>query len=257
MILAGAVRVHVFLRTFFLQSGWNYDRMQHLGFAFAMLPALRQIHAGSEPLKGAVQRHLEYFNTHPYLAPTLIGASIPLEAEVQRGTRRPDEVTSFKNGIMGSYGAIGDSFFWAALKPFGGVVAVALILAGAGGFGPLVFVLGFDAVALAVRAYGFFVGAALGPMVVAKLARLDFMRATRRIKLAAAAVAGLTVALWAGWFTRSGPALPFPEEWPAAAVAFPLAVVLAGAARRGVSAAGAAGALAAAAAAFAAWKGVG
>ena len=257
MILSGVVRVHVFLRTFLVQSGWNYDRMQHLGFAFAMLPALRHIHTGSEPLKAAAQRHLEYFNTHPYLAPTLIGASIPLEQEVSRGARRPDEVTLFKNGIMGSYGAIGDSFFWAALKPLGGVVAVALILSGAGGFGPLVFVVGYDAIALAVRAYGFFVGAALGPIVVAKLARLDFMGATRRIKIAAAAIAGLTVALWAGWFGRSGPRLPLPDEWPLAAIAFPIAVALAGTARRGLSAAGAAGALAAAAAAFGAWKGVG
>lgn len=256
MSLTAPVRMHVFLRSFLVQAGWNYDRMQHLGFAFAMLPALRRIHTG-EALKAAAQRHLEYFNTHPYLAPALIGASIPLEIEVSRAMRRPDEVTSFKNGIMGSYGAIGDSFFWAALRPLGAVIAIALILVGMGAFGPLVFVLGYDAIALAVRAFGFFKGAALGPIVVAKLARLDFMGATRRIKLASATVAGLTAALWAGWFERSGPAVQLPEEWPVAVIAFPLVVVLAGSARRGVSPAGAAAVLAAGVAVFGAWKGIG
>jgi mannose PTS system EIID component len=256
MSLSAPVRAHVFLRTFLLQAGWNYDRMQHLGFAFAMLPALRRIHKG-EPLKAAAQRHLEYFNTHPYLAPALIGASIPLEIEVASATRRPDEVTSFKNGIMGSYGAIGDSFFWAALRPFGAVVAIALILVGFGAFGPLAFVLGYDAIALAVRAFGFFQGAALGPIVVAKLARLDFMGATRRIKLASAALAGLTAALWSGWYERGGPEVELPEGWPLAVIAFPLVVVLAGSARRGFSPAGAAAVLAAGVAAFGAWKGIG
>lgn len=255
MTLSTSTRIRVFLRTFLLQAGWNYDRMQHLGFAFALLPALRRIHKPGEPLVSAVRRHLEYFNTHPYMGAALIGASIPLEEQVSRGERRPDEVTSFKNGIMGSYGAIGDSFFWAALKPLGGVAAVALILAGAGGFGPLAFVLGYDTVALSVRGYGFFKGATLGPLVVARLARLDFMGATRRIKIAAAALAGMTAALWAGWFERTGPDLNLPEGWPAAAVAFPICVLLAGTARRGLSPASAAGTLAAAAAGVMAWRG--
>lgn len=257
MTVGTSTRVRVFLRAFLLQAGWNYDRMQHLGFAFALLPALRRIHAPGAALNAAVSRHLEYFNTHPYMAAALIGASIPLEVQVARGERRPDEVTSFKNGIMGSYGAIGDSFFWAALKPLGAVAAVALILAGAGAFGPLAFVLGYDSVALTVRSYAFFKGAVMGPIVVARLARLDFMGATRRIKIAAAALAGLTVALWGGWFERSGPAMPLPEGWPVAAIAFPIAVLLAGTARRGLSPAGAASTLAAAAAGAVAWKGWG
>lgn len=255
MSLGMSARVRVFLRSFLLQAGWNYDRMQNLGFAFALLPALRRIHEKGEALDAAVKRHLEYFNTHPYMAAALIGATIPLEAQVARGERRPDEVTSFKNGIMGSYGAIGDSFFWAALRPLGGVAAIALVLAGAGGFGPLAFVLGYDSVALSVRGYGFFKGSALGPIVVAKLARLDFMGATRRIKIASATLAGLTAALWAGWFERSGPELPIPDGWPAAAIAFPMSVLLAGTARRGLSPASAAGTLAAAVAGVVAWRG--
>lgn len=251
-------RVHAFLRTFLLQAVWNYDRMQNVGFAFSMKPALARLHArGTAPMREAVARHLEYFNTHPYMATALVGASVSLEEAVARGERRADEVTSFKNGIMGSYGAIGDSFFWAALRPLGGVVAVALVLGGAGGLGPVVFVLGFDVIALAVRSWGFFGGVAFGPLIVAKLARLDFARSTRRLKMAAAAVAGLSTALWSAWFMSEAPASPLPAGWPLAALAFPVVIVLAGTARRGVSPAGAAGALAAFTAAAGAWKGWG
>ena len=251
-------RVHAFLRTFLLQAVWNYDRMQNVGFAFSMKPALVRLHArDAAPMREAVTRHLEYFNTHPYMATALVGASVSLEEQVARGERRPDEVTSFKNGIMGSYGAIGDSFFWAALKPFGAVIAVALVLTGAGASGPAIFVAGYGLVALAVRTFGFFGGVASGPMIVATLARLDFAGATRRLKMAAAAIAGLSAALWSAWFAADGPGLPLPAEWPLAALAFPTAIGLAGAARRGVSPAGAAGALAALLAAAGAWKGWG
>lgn len=228
-MISSAARTRAFLRTFLLQAGWNYDRMQHLGVAWSMLPALRQIHAPGEARTGAVRRHLEYFNTHPYLAPALLGAAVRLEEDVAAGVRRADEVTSFKAGIMGSYGAIGDSFFWAALRPFGAAVAVALVLLGAGVWGPVVFVAGFDAIALAVRTYGFFAGLQLGPPVVARLARLDFAGATRRVKIGASILAGLVAALWV-----QGQPSPIAGT-QGAVLAFPVLVLIAGAVRRGVS----------------------
>lgn len=246
-------KLNGYLRSYFLQAGWNYDRMQHLGFALAVLPGLRRIYAGNPAaLMSATTRHLEYFNTHPYLAPTLIGAALHLEQEVAANRRRPDEVTSFKNSIMGSYGAIGDSFFWAALRPFGAVVAVAMMLLGAGGWGPAAFVIGFDLLAFALRTWGFFAGVRLGPPVVARLAQVDFSSATRVVKIASAVVAGLVAALYAYGLPAPAPAglAPF-LTWQV--LAFPLVVVLAGTARRGVSPAAAAVVLAAGAAA---WKGL-
>lgn len=246
-------KLNGYLRSYFLQAGWNYDRMQHLGFALAVLPGLRRIYAGDPAgLKSATTRHLEYFNTHSYLAPTLIGAALNLEQEVAAHRRRPDEVTSFKNSIMGSYGAIGDSFFWAALRPFGAVMAVAMILLGAGGWGPAAFVIGFDLLAFAIRTWGFFAGVRLGPPVVARMARVDFSSATRVVKIASAVVAGLVVALWAHGLPAPAADGPVPFlTWQV--LAFPLVVVVAGTARRGVSPAAAAAVLAAGAAA---WKGL-
>jgi len=56
----------VWLRQFLLQGCWNYEGMQNVGFAYAILPALREFYSNrpEEGLK-AVKRHLEFFNTQP------------------------------------------------------------------------------------------------------------------------------------------------------------------------------------------------
>ena len=241
-----AGRFRSFARSWLLQAGWNYDRMQHLGFAFAMMPSLARIFPRPAERGLAVRRHLEYFNTHPFMGAALVGASVRLEEEVAAGRARPDEVVSFKTGIMGSYGAIGDAFFWAAARPLGAVIAVILSLLGAGAWGPAAFVLLYDAIAIPVRAYGFFAGTTIGPMVVAKLARIPFATLTRSFKIASAALSGMAAALWAWhWPGLSRPA--------SEAAAFVLLVAVAGSARRGVAPAGLAMLLAAAAALSRIW----
>ncbi len=38
----------VFMGSFFIQSAWNFERLQGLGFASAISPALSEIFAGNE-----------------------------------------------------------------------------------------------------------------------------------------------------------------------------------------------------------------
>ncbi len=112
------VRRKVWLRQFLLQGCWNYEGMQNLGFAYSILPALRDRYAGRpEEFSRALKRHLEYFNTHPAMAAVILGAAIRLEEGVAEGKADPRAVGTFKVGLMGSLGAIGDSYFWGALKP--------------------------------------------------------------------------------------------------------------------------------------------
>ena len=76
-------RVRTFLRHFLLQAGWNYDRMQHLGVASTMLPELRRIHRTPEALQAAALRHLDYFNTQPFMAaPDAATSSSTIDASV-------------------------------------------------------------------------------------------------------------------------------------------------------------------------------
>ena len=121
------VRRKVWLRQFLLQGCWNYEGMQNVGFAYSILPALRDRY-GSRPeeFSRALKRHLEFFNTHPAMAAVILGAAIRLEERVAAGEEDPRAVGTFKVGLMGSLGAIGDSYFWGALKPMASVAGAIL-----------------------------------------------------------------------------------------------------------------------------------
>ena len=119
----------IWLRQFLLQGCWNYEGMQNVGFAYCMLPALREQYKGRpEELIRALKRHLEFFNTHPAMAGVVLGASVRLEERVAEGEADPRAIGTFKVGLMGSLGAIGDSYFWGALKPMAAAAGAILSL---------------------------------------------------------------------------------------------------------------------------------
>ncbi|HLN90222.1 MAG TPA: PTS system mannose/fructose/sorbose family transporter subunit IID, partial [Patescibacteria group bacterium] len=127
--LAMRSRSAVWRRQFLLQGCWNYEGMQNVGFAYAILPALRDFYANrpEEALK-AVKRHLEFFNTQPAMGALILGATVRLEERVAAGEADPRSIGTFKVGLMGSLGAIGDSFFWGALRPMASVAGALLAL---------------------------------------------------------------------------------------------------------------------------------
>ena len=74
--------------------------------------------------------HLEYFNTQPYLASFILGAVVRLEEDRATGRKAIEDVTGLKAALMAPLGALGDTFFWGALKPFASAVTVALLMTG-------------------------------------------------------------------------------------------------------------------------------
>ncbi|TMV95398.1 PTS mannose/fructose/sorbose transporter family subunit IID, partial [Salmonella enterica subsp. enterica serovar Typhimurium] len=74
----------VFWRSFALQGSWSYERQRHMGYAFAMSPALKRIYQAHAELGRALQRHLVLFNTTPHLSTFVFGLSIAMEEENQR-----------------------------------------------------------------------------------------------------------------------------------------------------------------------------
>ena len=121
------VRRTVWFRQFLLQGCWNYEGMQNVGFAYSILPVLRDRYGNRpEEFSRALKRHLEFFNTHPAMAAVILGAAIRLEERVAAGEEDPRAVGTFKVGLMGSLGAIGDSYFWGALKPMASVTGAIL-----------------------------------------------------------------------------------------------------------------------------------
>lgn len=182
-------------RTFFIQAAWNFERMQNLGFLYVMMPILRQITSGPG-FDEAVRRHVQFFNTHPYFASTIVGATAKLEEDAAHADGAAlRNMSALKVGLMGSLGAIGDSLFWAALRPLSAWIAVFAAALGHPGLGVGLFLILYNVPHLAVRFVGAAIGYAAGLDVVRQLRRVDFPHMAQRLKGASVAAAFATLPL--------------------------------------------------------------
>ena len=103
---------------------------------------------------------------------------------------------------MGPMAAIGDSFFWASLKPFGAALAVAGILSDVA-WAPLVFLLLYNLFHLVVRSYGLFAGYRSAEHIIERLERLELVRLADRLHVVVGVFIGASGALLADRAMRS------------------------------------------------------
>lgn len=197
------VLLRVLWRSFFFLAVANYQRMQNVGFGYAMLPALRRLYRG-DALRAAMARHLQFFNSHPYMAGLVLGAAIRIEEDIARGDCTPERVTRFKTQMMGPLAAIGDSFFWTSLRPLGATIAIAGVLSGLL-WAPLAFLLIYNLCHFAVRAYGLFAGYARAEQIVIDVNKLGLVRLADWAHVATGALLGAIGAQYADIARRARP----------------------------------------------------
>lgn len=103
------IRNKVLLRWIFTSSvSSNYEKMQALAYCYAVLPFLKFTYRNDpDELQKAVKRHLQFFNTNPWVAPYIFGLNIAIE-EKQKN-EASDAVSSIKSGLMGPLAGLGDS----------------------------------------------------------------------------------------------------------------------------------------------------
>src|SRR5438067_1833002 len=169
--------LRVFFRSLFIQAAWNPRGMQNLGFASAMAPALAHLHPDRKARIAAARRHLELFNCHPYAAAAIVGGAVRLEEEVASGTATPQDVSSFKSSLASPFAALGDGFFWLALRPAAALLA-ALAWPYAGLYCVALFLAVYDSIHLAVRIWLFAAGYQKGPAIIEILSRAHIPAAT-------------------------------------------------------------------------------
>lgn len=117
--------LRVFLRSFFLQSIWNYQGLLSVGFELCLLPIVKRLYPNEQPRKEFLQRHLKFFNAHPYLASYALGVSIRLEEEIAAGSQEGcHQVERVKDLLITTLGAKGDQLFWLTIRPYSLVVGV-------------------------------------------------------------------------------------------------------------------------------------
>ncbi|MEW6556341.1 MAG: PTS system mannose/fructose/sorbose family transporter subunit IID [Elusimicrobiota bacterium] len=119
--------IKTFFRSLLLQAVWNFERMQNVGFLYSILPCLKDIYkADKNQLKNSVLRHFEFFNTHPYIANTIMAIIISLENEKNIDDNlKSQHIKSLKLHLGGPLAAVGDTLFWARVRPLCALIAIA------------------------------------------------------------------------------------------------------------------------------------
>ena len=146
-------RRKVWWRSQFLQGSWNYERMQNLGWAYSLIPAIKKLYTTKEEQAAALERHLEFFNTHPYVAAPIMGVTLALEEERANGIEIDDAaIQGVKIGMMGPLAGIGDPVFWFTVRPILGALGASLAASG-NLVGPLLFFFGWNAIRMAFLWY--------------------------------------------------------------------------------------------------------
>ena len=158
----GKTLARVFWRCLFLQAAWNRRGMQNLGFAYAIDPALRAL-TRRGPARGGARA--------PPAASSTATRTWRRRSWAERFTTRrrwppgPSpgrQPLQYKQTLQGPLAAIGDGFFWTALRPFFGAVAA---------LGALL--LGWPAIVLTIAVYN-----AIHLALRVRLFRAGYERAT-------------------------------------------------------------------------------
>jgi mannose/fructose/sorbose-specific phosphotransferase system IID component len=184
-----------FLRSLCLQGAFNYERMQTVGFAFAMVPALKRLYPEKEKLSAALKRHLTFFNTCAPFVNFILGTSIALEEQNTMDENfDPDTVNAVKAALMGPLAGIGDSFFWGTFRIIAASIGTSLTMVG-NPLGILLYILIYAIPNYTTRIFGFRLGYSGGVQFIQKASSSGIIDlVTRLAKIVGAALVGGMIA---------------------------------------------------------------
>ena len=194
--LSQSDRRKVWWRLTFLQGSWNYERMQNLGWAYALMPAIKKLYTTKEDRAAALERHLEFFNTPPYVAAPIMGVTMALEEERANGAEIDDTaIQGVKIGMMGPLAGVGDPVFWYTVRPILGALGASLALAG-NIMGPIIFFLGWNIIRMAFLWYTQEVGYRAGSNITKDLSGGIIQKITKGASILGMFILAVLVERW-------------------------------------------------------------
>ena len=210
--LSQADRKKVWWRSQFLQGSWNYERMQNLGWAYSLIPAIKKLYTNKEDQAAALKRHLEFFNTHPYVAAPIMGVTLALEEEKANGTDIEDAaIQGVKIGMMGPLAGVGDPVFWFTVRPILGALGASLAMAG-NIVGPLLFFFGWNIIRMAFLWYTQELGYKAGSEITKDLSGGIIQKITKGASILGMFILAVLVERWVSiTFTVNLPATQLSE----------------------------------------------
>ncbi|MDR2426688.1 MAG: PTS system mannose/fructose/sorbose family transporter subunit IID [Endomicrobium sp.] len=173
----------MFLKTFFIQALWNFERLQNIGFLFILKPFLDKVYLNPDRKKEALMRHTGFFNTHPYMANIIVAIAANAEKEIAEdegmGKKLPD-VNFIKSVMSGPLAAIGDSFFWGTLRPLTAFLSIFFVILFSRVLDPaycwivpLIFLFTYNCVHIPIRYWLFFISFKLDREMLIVIPKLE------------------------------------------------------------------------------------
>lgn len=183
-------------RSTFLLGSFNFERMQSMGFAVSMIPAIKRLYSTKEDQAAALKRHLEFFNTQPWVGSAIMGVTAAMEEERANGADIDDAaISGVKVGLMGPLAGVGDPIFWGTLRPVLAALGAGLAISGSL-LGPLLFFIGINIFRALTRWYGFKYGYQKGTEIVGDMGGGRLQKVTQGASILGLFVMGSLVSKW-------------------------------------------------------------
>lgn len=156
----------VLLRTQGCQFAHNYERMQSLSLTYCFSPVLEELYKDrpKEERVHAMQRYLEYFNTHPLAIPFILGIQAALEESTDEDQK--DTCRAIKTSLMGPFAGLGDSMLNLTWYPITGSIGASMCINDGSLVGPLVMFLLINLLYWPLKYFGLHLGYTKGLEVV-------------------------------------------------------------------------------------------
>ena len=187
----------MYWRSTFLLGSFNFERMQAMGFCYTLMPAIRKVYRGDKAAEAAaLKRHLEFYNTHPWVSSVVFGVTAAMEEQKAKGEDISEEtITSVKVGLMGPLAGVGDPIFWGTARPVLAALGASLALNGSI-VGPLLFFIGINLLRVLTRWYGLKFGYERGTEMVTEVGGGQLKKITQMAAIMGLFVMGALVSKW-------------------------------------------------------------
>ena len=186
----------MFWRSWFILGSYNFERMQSMGFCVSMIPAIKRFYTDKEEQKAALKRHLEFFNTTPYMAAPIMGVTAAMEEKRANGMEIDDAaISGVKIGLIGPLAGVGDPIFWGTLRPMFAALGASVAASGSI-LGPLLFFIPFNICRILTLWFGLNMGYEKGTEIVTETSGNTLQKITEGASIVGLFIMGVLVCKW-------------------------------------------------------------
>jgi mannose/fructose/sorbose-specific phosphotransferase system IID component len=184
----------LFFRSNGIQSAFSLERMQGLGFVWALTPLINKLYKNKADRVAAYKRHSGYFNTNPWASGAIFGIVASMEERKAQGEEVDEEnIQAVKGALMGPLAGLADSLFFSTYRPILAGICASLALSGSW-IAPILFVLMINIVHFGAQWWGVHKGYTMADQFLEKMEGMQIQKWMEAATILGLLVVGALVA---------------------------------------------------------------